>query len=128
MTNTLEILYNSVCPVCREGICYFETRTQSPKTGSAGQGVTYVDVSADPKRFRAEGVSLDDVRFKLHARLPDGQIIRGWPAISALWRVTPGYKWLAILGDAPVLNWGARGTNHLAAVVLWQWNKLSGRW
>lgn len=119
----LRILYNSVCPVCREGICYFERRTpEGPDT------IEYVDVSLAPQAFAAQGVGLDDVRYKLHALLPDGRIVRGWPAVSALWRETPGYGWLARLGDLPVLRVLSGGAYAATAQVLWWWNRLSGRW
>jgi len=119
----LRILYNSVCPVCREGICHFERRTPcGPRT------VEYVDVSAAPQAFAAQGVSLDDVRRKLHAILPDGRIVRGWPAVSALWREMPGYGWLARLGDLPGLRLLSGTAYAMTAQFLWWWNRASGRW
>jgi len=74
------------------------------RTPCGPRTVEYVDVSAAPQAFAAQGVSLDDVRRKLHAILPDGRIVRGWPAVSALWREMPGYGWLARLGDLPGLR------------------------
>lgn len=119
----LKILYNSVCPVCRDGICYFERRTP---IGPAG--VEYVDVSLTPEAFQSIGVSLDDVRWKLHAVLPDGAVVRGWPAVSALWRVTPGYGWLARLGDLPGLRIVSGAAYSATAQILWMWNRAMGRW
>jgi predicted DCC family thiol-disulfide oxidoreductase YuxK len=119
----LRVLYNSVCPVCREGICMFERRT---KTGP--DGVDYIDVSRTPKAFEAEGVSLDDVRFKLHAISADGTMLRGWPAIAALWRRTPGFGWLATLGSLPIIDLFSRASYDITARLLWQWNRLSKRW
>ena len=119
----LRILYNSVCPVCRKGICYFERRTPVGPSG-----VIYDDVSASPSDWAARGIELNDVRRKLHAVMPDGQIVKGWPAVAALWQETPGYGWLARLGSLPVLNWGARAGYATAAQFLWWWNRASGRW
>ncbi|MEL6662704.1 MAG: DCC1-like thiol-disulfide oxidoreductase family protein [Pseudomonadota bacterium] len=121
--NTLRVLYNSVCPVCREGICHFERKTQADR-----DGVVYIDVSEAPKAFEGQGVRLNDVRRKLHAILPGGTIVRGWPAVSALWRRTPGYGWLAKLGDMPGLRIVSGGTYAATAQVLWWWNRASGRW
>lgn len=128
MSTSIQIIYNSVCPVCREGICYFERKTPPMHETSTSASIDYFDLSAEPNAFVGQGVTLDDVRLKLHAALPDGRIVRGWPAVSALWRVVPGYRWLATLGDLPVLNWGARALYHLAAHMLWHWNRISGRW
>ncbi|MEL6955527.1 MAG: DCC1-like thiol-disulfide oxidoreductase family protein [Pseudomonadota bacterium] len=121
--NTLRVLYNSVCPVCREGICHFKRKTQADRFG-----VVYIDVSQAPEAFEGQGVRLKDVRRKLHAILPDGTIVRGWPAVSALWRWTPGYGWLAKLGDMPGLRIVSGGTYAATAQILWRWNRASGRW
>ncbi|MEM1037592.1 MAG: DCC1-like thiol-disulfide oxidoreductase family protein [Pseudomonadota bacterium] len=119
----LTVLYNNVCPVCREGICAFERRT---KTGP--EGVVYFDLSTSPQAFDEKGVSLNDVRRKLHAITADGAVLRGWPAIAALWKHTPRFGWLAALGSMPGLNWGARALYHVTAQILWWWNRASGRW
>jgi predicted DCC family thiol-disulfide oxidoreductase YuxK len=119
----LVVLYNSVCPVCREGICWAEKRTKNGR-----EGVRYVDVSASPAAYEDRGVTLDDVRLKLHAITPDGAVLKGWPAVSALWRRTPGYGWLAKLGDAPGLNALFRALYHGVAHGLWRINRLAGRW
>ena len=119
----LTVLYNSVCPVCREGICHFERRT---RTGS--DLVDYVDVSQTPDRFRDRGISLNDVRLKLHVVLPDGRAVKGWPAVSEIWQRTPGYGWLAWLGNLPGLNLVSRSLYHVTAHLLWRWNRMSGRW
>lgn len=119
----LVVLYNSVCPVCREGICMFERRTKS-----GPEGVRYYDVSAAPDAYANLGVTLEAVRRKLHAVTPEGDVIYGWPAVAALWSRTPGFKWLAIVGDLPVSNWFSRTIYHVTAQILWWWNRGSGRW
>ncbi len=91
-------------------------------------GVDYIDVSAAPDRFAEKGVTLDAVRFKLHALTPDGRILCGWPAISALWRRTPGLKWLAAVGDFPLLRPLSGLLYDLTARMLYAWNKAVGRW
>jgi len=121
--NTLRVLYNSVCPVCHKGICHFERKTQSDR-----DGVVYIDVSEAPQAFEGQGIRLTDVRRKLHAILPDGTIVQGWPAVSALWRRTQGYGWLAKLGDLPVLRMISGGIYAATAQILWWWNRASGRW
>ena len=119
----LTILYNAVCPVCREGICLFERRTPI-----APGGVVYLDVSSDPAPLSANALTLNDVRRKLHAILPDGRLVAGWPAISALWRRTPGWTWLAKLGDVPGLRLLSGAAYASTAQLLWWWNRASGRW
>ncbi len=119
----LIVLYNSVCPVCREGICHFERRTRK-----SSMNVEYVDVSRNPEAYEDIGVTLDAVRLKLHAILPGGILVRGWPAVHAVWQRTPGYRWLARLGDLPGLNLVSRALYHVTAHALWMWNRASKRW
>jgi predicted DCC family thiol-disulfide oxidoreductase YuxK len=119
----LTVLYNAVCPVCREGICHFERRTKS-----GPEGVVYVDVSSVPGPLREHDLHLNDVRRKLHVVTPDGALLAGWPAISALWQRTPGWGWLARLGDLPGVRIVSGMTYSATAQLLWWWNRASGRW
>lgn len=119
----LTVLYNSVCPVCREGVCWMEKRTPA-----GPDGVAYFDLSAEPLRFEAQGVALNDVRRKLHAVLPNGDIVKGWPAVSAIWQRSPGLAWLANLGDFPLLRPLSGAAYAVTAQLLWWWNRMSGRW
>tara|TARA_R100000935_G_C2790058_1_gene145563 strand:- start:374 stop:742 length:369 start_codon:yes stop_codon:yes gene_type:complete len=119
----LTVLYNSVCPVCRDGICHFERRA---RTGT--DLIDYVDVSRTPERYLNRSISLEDVRLKLHAIEANGQILKGWPAIAEIWRRTPGYGWLAQLGSLPGLSFLSRSLYHVTAHMLWRWNRICGRW
>lgn len=119
----LTVLYNAICPVCREGICHFERRTKS-----GPGGVVYMDVSARPEPLRQYGLNLNDVRRKLHAVTPEGTLLAGWPAISALWQRTPGWQWLARLGDLPGVRIFSGIAYATAAQLLWWWNRACGRW
>ncbi|MEM6415760.1 MAG: DCC1-like thiol-disulfide oxidoreductase family protein [Pseudomonadota bacterium] len=123
MPEKLTILYNSVCPVCREGICSFERRTKANKLG-----VDYIDISVEPKRFEAIGITLDNVRFKLHALTPNEQVLRGWPAVAALWDVTPGFEALARIGRLPAINPISTALYDATARILWIVNRLQKRW
>ena len=117
------VLYNSVCPVCREGVCWMEKRTPTGPTG-----VAYFDLSQSPKAFSDRGVEINDVRRKLHAILPSGEIVKGWPAVSAIWRESRNLSWLAKVGDIPLLRPLSGLTYATTAQLLWWWNRASGRW
>ncbi len=121
----LTVLYNGVCPVCRSGVCVFERRSLAARNSAQ---VRYVDVAANPSALADHSLSLNAVRFKLHAVTADGAVLRGWPAISALWRATHGWGWLARLGDQPGLNLLARAAYHVTAQALWWWNRACKRW
>lgn len=119
----IEVLYNGVCPVCRAGACDLERRA-----AAARAGVIFTDVAVHPELLTRPGVTLDDVRLKLHALLPDGRLLRGMPAVAVAWAATPPYRWLGRLFQVWPLTWVGAAGYHLTAHVLWAWNRACGRW
>jgi predicted DCC family thiol-disulfide oxidoreductase YuxK len=118
-----EVLYNGVCPVCRAGACDLERRAIA-----AQAGVIFTDVAAHPEALARAGVSLDDVRLKLHAITPDGHVLRGMPAVSQAWAATPPFRTLGRLTRIAPFSWLAAALYHATAHALWWWNRASGRW
>jgi predicted DCC family thiol-disulfide oxidoreductase YuxK len=119
----IEVLYNGVCPVCRAGACDLERRAIAARAG-----VIFTDVAAHPDALARGGVSLDDVRLKLHAITPNGALLRGMPAVAVAWAATPPFRPLGRLVQTPPLSWIAAGAYHVTAHVLWLWNRACGRW
>lgn len=119
----IEVLYNGVCPVCRAGACDLERRAQA-----AAAGVIFTDVAAHPEALTRVGVSLDDVRLKLHAITPDGRVLRGMPAVSVAWAATPPFRPLGRLTAIPPISWLAAAIYHITAHLLLHWNRVCGRW
>lgn len=123
MPAPIEILYNGVCPVCRAGACDLERRSIA-----ALAGVIFTDVSVAPNALERTGLTLNDVRLKLHAVKPDGTVLRGMPAVALAWSVTPPFRPLGRLAQWPPLSWVAAAAYHVVAHVLWTWNRVCGRW
>jgi predicted DCC family thiol-disulfide oxidoreductase YuxK len=121
--DAIEVLYNGVCPVCRAGACDLERRA-----AAARAGVIFTDVAAEPRALERAGVSLEDVRLKLHAVRPDGRVLRGMPAVALAWSVTPPFRPLGRLSQLPPLSWVAAAAYHVVAHLLWRWNRQCGRW
>lgn len=119
----IEVLYNGVCPVCRAGACDLERRAVA-----AHAGVIFTDVAAKPEALERAGVTLDDVRLKLHAITPDGAVLRGMPAVSVAWAATPPFRPLGRLTRVPPFSWVAAALYHVTAHLLWMWNRACGRW
>lgn len=117
MSRPIEVLYNGVCPVCHAGACDLERRGVASRAG-----VIFTDVAAQPDALRRAGVTLDAVRLKLHALMPDGRILRGMPAVAVAWAAAPPYRPLGRLARTPVLR------SLAAAHILWAWNRACGRW
>lgn len=124
MPAPVEILYNSVCPVCEAGAC--DLRRRAPPPGMGGAILT--DVSNAPEALARAGVTLDQVRLKMHAITPEGRVVRGMPAIALAWRVTPGYRTLGRLMQVAPFSWIGAMVYHVAAHLLWTWNRACGRW
>jgi predicted DCC family thiol-disulfide oxidoreductase YuxK len=119
----VEVLYNGVCPICRAGACDLERRATA-----AGAGVSFTDVATCPDALGRAGVTLDEVRLKLHAILPDGRVLRGMPAVAVAWSVTPPYRLLGRIARLPVAAPVAAAVYHVVAHALWAWNRACGRW
>lgn len=119
----IEVLYNGVCPVCRAGACDLERRAAAAKAG-----VIFTDVARHPEALVRAGVSLDDVRLKLHAITPERDVLRGMPAVAIAWSATPPFRPLGRLCLVWPFSWIGACFYHVAAHLLWWWNRACGRW
>ncbi len=119
----VEVLYNGVCPVCREGACDLERRAAAAKAG-----VVFTDVSQNGDALKRAGLSLDQVRFKLHAIDANGRVLAGMPAVALAWAATPPYRPLGRVAQIAPFSWVGAGAYHVVAHVLWAWNRACGRW
>ena len=120
---TLEVIYNSVCPVCDAGVCSFQK-----KVNPANGHYVWLDINSAPKRLADYGIGVDDVRLKLHAIDKSGELRVGIDAVTAIFAEVPRYKWLAVLARLPGLNILAKTLYDITAQVLYKWNQANGRW
>ncbi len=88
----------------------------------------FTDVALRPDALARAGVSLNAVRLRLHARLPDGRVLRGMPAVARAWAATPPYRLLGRLTQVPPFSWIGTVFYNLAAYALWGWNRANRRW
>ncbi|MER8436250.1 DCC1-like thiol-disulfide oxidoreductase family protein [Mesorhizobium sp. M1312] len=97
----LTIWYNTRCPVWDAGIVRQERRlVEAIKAGR----IAFRDINAEPAALAGYGVSLEDIRRRLHATDADGKLLVGADVAIAVWRMTPGEGWLAALfGNRTVL-------------------------
>jgi predicted DCC family thiol-disulfide oxidoreductase YuxK len=124
-TRKLEVLYNSACPVCDAGV----KRQQRLMQESSARGDTaWTDVTCHAEALERAGLTLEQVRRHLYARDADGKLYRGAEAFAALWRETPGRRWLGAAISLPVIRTIASVTYDWFADRLYNWNKRHGRW
>ena len=119
----LEVIYNSVCPVCDAGICSFQKKV-NPVHGH----YVWLDINQAPERLSEYGVSVDDVRLKLHAIDRQGQLRVGSEAVEVIFAEIPRYKWMAFLMRLPLVNIISGLLYNLTAHLLYKWNRSKGRW
>ena len=91
MVATLTVWYNTKCPVCDAGIGYQKNRLLALVRSGA---VEFRDINLEPDALRAWGSDVEAVRKWLHATR-GADLLKGADVAIALWRLTPGWRWLA---------------------------------
>ena len=122
-SKALEVIYNSVCPVCEAGICSFQK-----KVDPAHGHFIWLDINEAPERLAGYGVTVDDVRLKLHAIDRAGELRVGMEAVTVICAETPRYRWLAHLSRLPILRQLSALLYNCTAHLLYKWNQSKGRW
>jgi predicted DCC family thiol-disulfide oxidoreductase YuxK len=113
------VFFDGSCPLCAAEIASY-------KRADSEDSLALIDVSRDD--FLGDGVRGDGGRgdhslsrsaamARFHVRLPDGSYASGAQGFVALWRVLPGWRWLAgidrIPGGVAVLEIFYRGFLNL---------------
>lgn len=106
-TDTLTVLYDGACPLCRREIAH----VQGLAASRPDSGLCFLDVSdarqALPDTERATLLA------RFHVQRPDGSRLDGAAAFVAMWARLPGWRWLARLARLPggltALEWAYRG-------------------
>ena len=121
----LTVWYNTRCPVCDAGIDW--QRNKLLAAVRAGT-IAFKDINEQPDALAAHGATLDDIRHRLHATDEAGRLIVGADVAVAIWRLTPGERWIAaMLGNRLILPL-TRFVYDRFADVLFAWNKRNNRW
>jgi predicted DCC family thiol-disulfide oxidoreductase YuxK len=122
---SLVVWYNTRCPVCDFGI----NRQRNKLIDAIKSGaITFHDINLAPDALAKYGASLEDVRRRLHATDETGRLIVGADVAIAIWRATPGERWLAALLGNPVTRPITRFVYDRFADGLYAWNRGKGHW
>lgn len=121
----LTVWYNTRCPVCDAGIRHQRKRlVEAVKAGR----IAFRDINLEPKALAGFGASLEDIRRRLHATDANGRLLVGADVAIAVWRATPGERWLAsLVGNRAVLPFARFGYDRFAD-LLYAFNRWKGRW
>ncbi|MEQ1944039.1 DCC1-like thiol-disulfide oxidoreductase family protein [Mesorhizobium sp. VNQ89] len=121
----LTVWYNTRCPVCDAGISRQKRRLiEAVKAGR----IEFRDINLEPEALARFGVTLEDIRRRLHATDGGGKLLVGADVAIAVWRATPGEGWLATLVGNPIALPVTRFTYDRFADLLYAWNRRNGRW
>jgi predicted DCC family thiol-disulfide oxidoreductase YuxK len=121
----LVVWYNTRCPVCDAGI----DRQRNKLIAAVEAGtVEFRDINLEPQALAAHGASLEDVRRRLHATDEAGRLIVGADVAIAVWRVTPGERWLGALFGNRLARPVTRLVYDRFADLLYAWNRRKGHW
>jgi predicted DCC family thiol-disulfide oxidoreductase YuxK len=121
----LVVWYNTRCPVCSAGI---ERQRHKLLAAVKAGTIEFRDINREPAALAREGVTLEDVRRRLHAIDPAGRLIVGADVAIAVWRLTPGEGWLAALLGHPIVRPLTRLAYDRFADLLYAWNRRKGHW
>ena len=121
----LTVFYNTKCPVCDAGIRDQKRRLHDLLVSGV---VVFEDINLRPDALYQFGAQLEDIRKKLHAIDANGQCLVGADVAIAMWRLTPGLKWLAAIAGNTISLPISRAAYNVLAHVLYRWNKRKGHW
>ena len=124
-TPRLTVWYNTRCPVCDAGI----DRQRNRLLAAVRAGlIEFRDINVEPAALASYGASLEDVRRRLHATDNNGRLLVGADVAIAVWRLTPGEGWLAVLAGNPFVRPVTRFVYDRFADLLYAWNRSKRRW
>ena len=102
----LTLYYDGGCPVCTREIGFYRRR---PGAGN----IRWIDLAQCTDGDLGEDLSREAAYARLHARLPDGELLSGARAFAALWQALPAFRLAgraaALPGVVRALEWGYRG-------------------
>lgn len=94
----IALLYDSDCPLCMREVNFLKTR-------DAGRGlVKFVDIAADDYSPEDNGgVSFEEAMGRIHAVLPDGQVIQNVEVFRRTYEIL-GMGWIYAITKVPIIG------------------------
>lgn len=87
------VYFDGGCPLCRSEVAVYRRRSDP-------DAVDFVDVSREDTPLPCD-LDRTTALSRFHVRGPDGQLLSGAAAFAALWKRTPGFRWLGRLASLP---------------------------
>lgn len=113
----LTLFYDGACPLCQREVAFYARLDRKGR-------IAWHDVSRDSRGMVAEGLPRREALRRIYVRCPDGRLLSGARAFVEVWRLLPGFRWLAPVVSLPPFLWLAEGL-YCAFLVIRPW--LTGR-
>jgi 3-demethoxyubiquinol 3-hydroxylase len=93
---SLTVLYDGACPLCRREIGVYQGLQPLEPT----QSLQFLDISQPDSPLPAGGVR-SDYLARFHVQRSNGEVLSGAAAFVALWATLPGWRFLAMAARLP---------------------------
>ena len=91
-TSTYSVFYDDQCEVCQAGVSWLKALDQQKKTVS-------LPINAEALSNSGAGLKMDECLRELHVITPEGEVYRGWDAVTCLARLFPATRFIGVLGQ-----------------------------
>jgi predicted DCC family thiol-disulfide oxidoreductase YuxK len=122
---SMQVFYNSACPVCDLGIRYQKSRINTTE-GQAD--ITWNDVHNDASSTDCLDASVEFIKERLHVVDAGGNLHVGIDAFIALWTLSPQDAWCVRVFSVPIIHGIAAVSYTLFARLLYCWNRYRRHW
>lgn len=100
--DTLTVLYDGACPLCRREIAHVQSLAARPAGARPpGGGLCFVDLSAPAAATALPADERAALLARFHVQRADGTRLQGAAAFVAMWQRLPGWRWLARVARLP---------------------------
>ncbi|HEV3236866.1 MAG TPA: DUF393 domain-containing protein [Gemmataceae bacterium] len=93
----LTLYYDGLCPLCSREIAFYRKRV-------VDNAVVFEDITEPGFDAASRGLDPASIHQVLHVKTAQGDIRTGLEAFIAIWRVIPGFTWLARLAGLPLVH------------------------
>lgn len=94
---TLTVLYDGECPLCRREIAYVKGLAER----GSESNLCFIDITRPTNLDSSLAADHDKLLARFHVQLSDGSRLEGAAAFVTMWERLPGWRWLARLARLP---------------------------
>lgn len=110
------LYFDGACPVCSREVAMYRRQPGADR-------LRWIDVAHCEVGDLGTGLTREAAMARLHWRQPDGSLVSGAQAFTALWRTLPRWSWLGrLLGSGPGL-WLLESSYRAFLVVRRGWRR-----